>query len=96
MTNRIYYLKKVVWLFLALFFLRGTLLAEEKVIQNEKMSFEQCIKVISISEDKLSIAPKISNLNEEKRVAVFELSDGKLTITCDGENGFVIVSTQMN
>ena len=96
MKNRIYYLRKVVWLFLALLFLRGPLLAEEKVIQNEKMSFEQCIKVISVSEDKLSVAPKVSNPYDEKRVAVFELSDGKLTITCDGENGFVIVSTQMN
>ena len=82
MTIRIYYLKKVVWLFLALLFLRGPLLAEEKVIQNEKMSLEQCIKVISVSEDKLSIAPKISDLSDKKRVAVFELSDGKLTITC--------------
>ena len=32
--------------------------AEEKIIQKEKISFEKCMKVITTSENKLSIAPK--------------------------------------
>ena len=32
--------------------------AEEKIIQQEDISFEKCVNVITISEDKLSIAPE--------------------------------------
>ena len=71
-------------------------LAEEKIIQKEKISFEKCLKVISTSEDKLSIAPAIEEISAQKRVAVFTLLDGTLTITCDGEEGNVTVSTQSN
>ena len=37
----------------------STGLAEEKIIQQEKISFEKCLNVIAISEDKLSVIPKI-------------------------------------
>lgn len=68
--------------------------AEEKIIKNESMSFELCLKVISVSEDKLSIAPKISDSDDKKRVATFSLVDGMLTITCDGQKGLVLVTTK--
>jgi len=77
----------------ALTILGSAVSAEEKIIQKEKMTFEKCINVISISEDKLSIAPKIFDEKDKKRIAVFNLSDGTLTITCDGIDEFVIVST---
>ena len=64
--------------------------AEEKIIQKEKMSFEQCLKVISVSESKLSIAPKILDISKEKRIAVFSLIDGSLKITCDAEEQLVV------
>lgn len=67
--------------------------AEEKIIQQEKISFEKCLKVITTSEDKLSIAPEIKDVSDQKRIAVFTLGDGTLTITCDGEAGNVMVST---
>ena len=67
--------------------------AEETIIQQEKISFEKCLKVITTSEDKLSIAPKIEDVSDQKRVAIFKLVDGILTITCDGEQGNVTVST---
>lgn len=70
--------------------------AEEKIIQQEKISFEKCLKVIATSEDKLSIAPEIEKISEQNRIAVFTLSDGTLTITCDGEEGNVTVSTNTN
>ena len=71
-------------------------MAEEKIIKQEKMSYEKCLKVIEISQDKLSIAPKVNDLSSSKRIAVFELVDGTLTISCDGEEGIVEVSTKTN
>jgi hypothetical protein len=67
--------------------------AEETIIQQEKISYEKCLKVITTSEDKLSVAPKIADVSDQKRVAVFTLVDGTLTITCDGIKGNVTVST---
>ena len=70
--------------------------AEETIIQQEKISYEKCLKVIATSEDKLSIAPVIEDVSDQKRVAVFTLVDGDLTITCDGVEGNVTVSTNTN
>ena len=70
--------------------------AEEKIIQQEKISFEKCVKVITTSQDKLSVAPKITHASDQKRIAVFTLTDGTLTIDCDGEEGNVTVSTNTN
>ena len=74
----------------------NVLRAEAKIIQNEKMSFEKCLQVISISQDRLSIKPKIKDASNEKRIAVFKLSDGTLTITCDSKNESVVVSIEEN
>lgn len=71
-------------------------LAEENIIQEEKISFEKCLQVIDTSENKLSIAPEISQVSDQKRVAVFTLVDGTLSITCDGVKGLVTVSTNTN
>ena len=70
--------------------------AEETIIQQEKISFEKCLKVIMTSQDKLSVAPEITDVSDQKRIAVFTLVDGTLTITCDGIEGNVTVSTKTN
>ena len=70
--------------------------AEETIIQQEKLSFEKCLKVIATSQDKLSVAPEITNVLDQKRIAVFILADGTLTITCDGVEGNVTVSSNTN
>ena len=70
--------------------------AEEIIIQQEKISFEKCLNVITASQDKLSIAPEITDVSDQKRVAVFTLVDGTLTINCDGLEGNVTVSTNTN
>lgn len=77
-------------------FLSNPLLSDEKIIQKEKMSLEKCLRVISVSEDKLLVTPEISDVSENKRIAIFSLSDGVLKITCDGDKGVVIVSTKKN
>ena len=70
--------------------------AEEIIIQQEKLSFERCLKVITTSQDKLSVAPEVTDASDKKRIAVFTLIDGMLTITCDGLEGKVTVSTNTN
>ena len=70
--------------------------AEETIIQQEKISFEKCLNVITTSQDKLYIAPEITKVSDQKRIAVFILADGTLTITCDGTEGNVTVSTEAN
>ena len=70
--------------------------AGENIIQQEKMSFDRCLKVITTSESKLSIAPVIKDVSSDKRVAIFTLTDGTLSITCDGNKGLVTVSTAEN
>jgi hypothetical protein len=70
--------------------------AEEKIIQQEDISFEKCVNVITISVDKLSISPEITDESDQKRIAIFTLIDGTLKITCDGVKGNITVSTNMN
>ena len=77
-------------------FFSSSALAEETIIQQEKLSSERCLKVITTSQDKLSIAPEITDVSDQKRIAVFTLVDGTLTITCDGVEGNVTVSTSTN
>ena len=73
-----------------------TVAAEEIIVQQEKITFEKCLLVITTSENKLSIAPKITDISDQKRIAVFTLADGRLTITCDDKEGMVTVSTDMD
>ena len=75
--------------------LYSSTVAEEEIIQEEKMSFERCLNVITTGASKLSIAPEITEVSDNKRIAVFTLSDGLLTITCDGEQDLVTVSADM-
>ena len=74
----------------------GDVLANETVIQQEKMSFERCLNVITVSEKRLSVAPKILPISDKKRAAIFYLIDGQLKILCDGEEGEILVSTIKN
>ena len=76
--------------------LMSSALAEETIIQQEKISYERCLKVITTSQHKLSVAPKITYVSDQKRIAVFTLVDGTLTINCDGIDGNVTVSTNTN
>ena len=81
---------------LSLMFVMSNAEAEETIIQQEKISFEKCLQVITTSENKLSVAPQIEEVSGKKRVAKFTLLDGTLTIVCDGELGNVKVSTNSN
>ena len=92
-NNKIFYVVAVALLPISLM---SNAVAKEKIIQQEKISYEKCLNVITTSADKLSIAPEITSVSDQKRVAVFTLVDGTLTITCDGIEGEVTVSTNTN
>ena len=70
--------------------------AKETIVQQEKISFEKCLKVITKSRDKLSVAPKITDVTDQMRVAIFKLVDGTLTIKCDRKEGNITVLTNTN
>ena len=53
----------------------------EKIIQQKKLGFSVCLKVIEDSAEKLSLVPKLRNILQ----AEFVLSDGILIIRCDGK-----------
>ena len=74
-------------------FSASSAVAADTIIQQEEISFDKCLKVITTSESKLFIAPEIIDVTDQKRIAVFTLIDGTLTITCDAEKGLVTVST---
>ena len=78
----------------ALAFMSNSRGASERIIQEETMSFELCLTVISNSADKLGIEPEISDIDERKRLAKFSLSDGALKILCDGVSELLLVSTE--
>ena len=81
---------------LFLFINASAIVAEEKVIQKEELSFGKCLEVINTSANKLSIAPEVNDITNQRRVAIFTLVDGTLTITCNGKDNTIIVSTNMN
>ena len=81
-------------LYLLLMFMVSHSAAQETIIQQEEISFEKCLKVIAISENKLSVAPEVKDISDQKRVALFKLFDGTLKITCDGIDGTITVSTK--
>lgn len=70
--------------------------AEETIIQQEKISFEKCLNVIMTSQDKLSVIPEITDVSDQKRIAIFTLVDGNLTIKCDETEGNLTVSINTN
>lgn len=96
MNNKKYQILYGAALALSLISFTSKVMAEETIIQQEKISYEKCLKVITTSEDKLSVAPKVTDISDQKRVAVFTLVDGTLTITCDGIEGNLTVSTNTN
>ena len=94
MVKRRFSILNITWAYLILSSLSSFVLAEQKIIQQEKLSFERCLNVITTSESKLAVSPEITFDSDRKRIAIFKLSDGTLTIECDGKESLVTVSTE--
>ena len=96
MRNRRIKLFKIAVIFSVPLFIMSHAEAGETIIQQEKIAFKKCLRVITVSEKKLSIAAEIEDISDQKRLAFFTLPDGRLTITCDGVEGNITVSTNKN
>ena len=84
MKNSVYMKSKITVMMLQAMLWAGSLAAGEKIIQEEKMSFEQCLNVIKEAKINYPLLKKcLTSLM--KNSCCFTLSDGKLTILCDGK-----------
>ena len=96
MINKLFKSAHAAFAMLMYFIVLSPASAEDKIIQKEEITFEKCLKVITTSQDKLSVDPNINDVSQKNRIAVFVLIDGTLTIECDGEEGSITVSTNTN
>ena len=96
MINKLFKSAHTAFAILMYFLVVSSASAEDKIIQKEKIAFEKCLNVIKTSQDKLSVAPEITDVSDQERIAVFPLVDGTLKIKCDGIEGNVTVSTNTN
>ena len=68
--------------------------AADEIIKKEKLAFDQCLKVITTSEEQLGIGSKIIVDEANVRVVEFKLSDGVLSISCNKSEEEVMVSVR--
>jgi len=62
------------------------------VIKEETVSFEACLKIISVTSQQIGLEPVLT-VNEDKfQTAEFRAPDGIVVIACDGKAKKVIVS----
>ena len=71
------------------------MLQQKKKLFRKKRYHLRNVSVIVTSENKLSIAPEIEDVSDQKRVAVFTLTDGKLKSSVMGKRELT-VSTNSN
>ena len=65
--------------------------AEETIIKQEQLSFERCLQVITTSQDKLSIAPEITEVSDKACLRLCS-ADGTLQLV-SGVKREITVST---
>ena len=64
----------------------------ETVVKEETVSFDACLKIISVTSDQIGLEPLLTVDEELSQVAEFRAPDGTVVITCDGQAKKVIVS----
>ena len=64
----------------------------ETVVKEETVSFEACLKIISVTSDQIGLEPLLTVDEEQSQVAEFRAPDGTVVITCDGQAKKVTVS----
>ena len=72
----------------------GPLICAETILQKEKLSFEKCLGVIKTSAERLSREAIITEEKDNFRAVQFQMEDGILSITCDGNAEEVVVSSK--
>ena len=66
--------------------------AAETVVKEETVSFEACLKIISVTSDQIGLEPLLTVDEEQSQTAEFREPDGTVVIACDGRAKKVTVS----
>jgi len=66
----------------------------ETVIKEETVSFEACLKIISVTSDQIGLDPLLTVDEEQSQTAEFRAPDGTVVIACDGQANKVTVSVK--
>jgi len=64
----------------------------ETVVKEETVSFEACLKIISVTSDQIGLEPLLTVDEEQSQTAEFRAPDGTVVIACDGQAKKVVVS----
>ena len=64
----------------------------ETVVKEETVSFETCLKIISVTSDQIGLDPFLTVEKEQSQTAEFRAPDGTVVIACDGKAQKVTVS----
>ena len=64
----------------------------ETVVKEETVSFEACLKIISVTSDQIGLEPVLTVDEEKSQTAEFRAPDGTVVIACDGQAKKVVVS----
>ena len=64
----------------------------ETVVKEETVSFEACLKIISVTSDQIGLEPVLTVDEEQSQTAEFRAPDGIVVIACDGKAKKVTVS----
>jgi len=65
----------------------------KKILQQQELPFEVCLKVIETTSEKISVEPVVMINENDVRVVRYNLADGTMTIVCDRIQGELIVTT---
>jgi len=77
---------------LTVFSILPSFVMAETVVKEETVSFEACLKIISVTSDQIGLEPLLTVDEEQSQVAEFRAPDGTVVITCDGQAKKVTVS----
>ena len=64
----------------------------ESVVKEETVSFDACLKIISVTSDQIGLEPLLTVDEEQSQTAEFSAPDGTVVIACDGQAKKVTVS----
>ena len=64
----------------------------ETVVKEETVSFDACLKIISVTSDQIGLEPLLTVDEEQSQTAEFRAPDGTVVIACDGQAKKVTVS----
>ena len=70
------------------------LVVAEEIISTQTNAFEDCIKVIDVTTDRVGIKPTITSDTSNSRVAEFATNDGTVIIKCNAEAKEITVSVK--